>query len=155
MEEKKQQIQQIAETMRQQGISLKDIASAIPTHLFDLRCNINGNQVRLPFEQGKNHKVVGIYPFPNIDFYIYTHESTEDMPTFAEKLIPIAIWKCLFQIKDELNRCLSELGLPVFEGLYFAQQDDLYNLIIDFSQKQIKNNDYQPICAKVRYCEEN
>lgn len=150
--EKNKQIQQIAEKMKLQGISFKDIANAIPTHLFDLRCNINGNQVRLPFEQGRNHEVIGIYPFFNIDFYIYTHEGTEEMrgETYMDKLIPTAMWRCLFQLKDELNLCLSELNLPILDGNYFACDD--YDVIVDFSQKHIKYQS-ENYYAKARYCD--
>ena len=154
LKEKEQQIQQIVKTMRQHDISLKDIAQAIPTHSFDLRCNIKGTQVRLPFEQGKNHDVIGIYPFPNVDLYIYTQEGKEEdrSDTWEDKLVPLEIWQCLFQIKEALNNCLSELGLPIFEGLYFARHD-YDNWVVNVTIQQIENKDYQPIKAKARYCD--
>lgn len=152
--EKKQQIQHILEVMNKFGISFQDIVNNSNSHYFDLRCTIQGKQVRLPFEQGKNYEVVGIYPFPNVDLYIYTQEGKEEdrSDTWEDKLVPLEIWQCLFQIKEALNNCLSELGLPIFEGLYFARHD-YDNWVVNVTIQQIENKDYQPIKAKARYCD--
>ena len=157
MNEKSLALEKIVSLMNDYNLSVSDISEATDSHEFDLMCYVNEKFVRLPYEQGKDKQVIGVFPFKDCSFYIDCDETRELETPFVLKnyLLSMDIWEDLARIKDKLNACLKSVGLPVLSGRYYTATYSNKYCIIDFSDGNKRTDVY---CfqigenkAKVRY----
>ena len=155
-------INQIIQLMENMGITTEDIIIATNERAcrkaMDLLCEVDGVKKRLPFEEGKSKKIVGIFPFAN-DIFLYVEERETVRTDVDETKIPSRdIFDELHKVRAELNEALSSLGLPIVDGFYFAEPIIItwqpswvvgWNKVGDFC------SDYYDfdVPAKVRYCD--
>ena len=153
-------INDIIDLMEQNGVSPRDIVIAMSDRRrrsMDLLCEINGEKVRLPFEEGKNEKVIGIFPFSS-KTYLCVEETTETTRKGADEAsIPtFNFFKELYVVVDELNDILTKLNLPIVEGVYFAEPTKtMYDpyWIIGIDERGFTSDYYgSDATAKIRYC---
>lgn len=121
---------------------------------FDLLCYGR----RVSFDFGRLIGASGIFPFQDCDIYFELKETGETLRTEANKkrLPDVEFCKCVYAIRDILNRHLKELGCPILSGSYFAVSDYIYgaDCIISFDgdaecmPADYCNNDEK---AKIRY----
>ena len=121
---KRQIINQIIQLMENMGITTEDIIIATNERAcrkaMDLLCEVDGVKKRLPFEEGKSKKIVGIFPFAN-DIFLYVEERETVRTDVDETKIPSRdIFDELHKVRAELNEALSSLGLPIVDGFYFS-----------------------------------
>ncbi len=117
----------------------------------------HGDTVRkVSFEEGKNKKIIGIFPFSYSPVFLFTDESElrKRLGADPNSLPHIGFWKSLMSVKDELNKALTELNLPIIEGDYFTSSNYSYdqNLIVTINGGKLSSvyaDDRQK--AKLRY----
>ena len=110
---KQQIIKQITKLMRQHEISIKDLKKIIDSaDNFDLLCEVNGKFVRLPFEDGYEKKIIGIFHSRHSNMFLYVDETPETLRDEANefKIPTVRYWEEIFKVKDELNNTLVSLG---------------------------------------------
>ena len=134
---KQEIIKHIADLMYKHKISVKDILLTIDVAFkFDLLCEIDGHNVRLPFEEGYTEKIIGIFHNKKTDLYLHVDETQETLRKFAFefKLPTLSYWEEIFEVKDELNKTLMILGFKELDGFYFARSsyNSMTNWIVGF-----------------------
>ena len=157
---KNEVINNIIDLMKKNDISLRDIAIVMSDRrraTMDLLCEINGKKFRLPFNEGKNEKVIGVFPF-SCNTYLSVEETQEvtRMGANESKIPTFDFFRELFVVIDELNDTLSRLKLPIVEGVYFAEPTktltDPY-WVIGIDERGFTSDYYgSDVTAKIRYC---
>lgn len=156
-------INQIIQLMENMGITTEDIIIATNERAsrkpMDLLCEVDGVKKRLPFEEGKSKKIVGIFPFAN-DIFLHVEEREETVRTDVDetKIPTCDIFDELHKIRVELNEALSSLGLPIVDGFYFAEPIITMHQpswIVGWNKEGKFCSDYYDtnVQAKVRYCD--
>ena len=110
---------------------------------------------RVSFEEGKDKKIIGIFPFDYSPVFLFTDESDfrTRLGIDVDALPTIGFWKSFMSVKDELNKTLDELNLPIVEGEYFALSNYSYaqNLIVTVNEKLSSEYADDSKKAKLRY----
>ena len=145
-------------------ISLENIATAMQEnknqevieHQFDLLVEEDGKQFRLPYAQGREKNVVGIFPYAGSNVYLETDEQEETTRIgIDEENVPVvSVWRALHPILDALNSELSSLNLPIIEGAYFTRTlyRSEFNWIAKFFENHVDADMYSTDeVAKIRY----
>lgn len=126
-------------------------------HEFDVLCEVNGEKVRLPFSKRNSGKPIGIFPFKNSVVYLELDEVENKKHTdkdVDESRLLDEYFCCarVSKVVDRLNLCLKEMGKPVLEGSYLADNSSYMHgcgWIIGFDN----TGDYHGgnVPAKLRY----
>ena len=126
-------------------------------HEFDVLCEVNGQKVRLPFSKRNSGKPIGIFPFKNSVVYLELDEVENKKHTdkdVDESRLLDEYFCCarVSKVVDRLNLCLKEMGKPVLEGSYLADNSSYMHgcgWIIGFDN----TGDYHGgnVPAKLRY----
>ena len=160
-------IKRIVGLMNLHGISLEDLAKELNqgkkvklvNEHFDLLVEINGKKKRVSYQEGKELKVLGIFPFKQLNVYLESDETEETYRRGAdEQRIPsLSFWQDLASYREKLNKDLADLNKPVIEGFYFATtaygSSDL-NWIISYRKgEKFMGSDYygDQEKARIRY----
>ena len=128
----------------------------VTNHPFDLLVEEDGKQFRLPYAQGREKNVVGIFPYVCSNVYLETNEqkATTRIGIDEENVPVVSVWKSLHPILDALNSELSSLNLPIIEGAYFARTlyRSEFNWIAKFFDNHVDADMYSTDeVAKIRY----
>ena len=117
----------------------------------------HGDTVRkVTFEEGKDKKIIGIFPFSYSPIFLFADESglRTRLGADSNSLPYIGFWKSLIQVKNELNKALTELNIPIIEGDYFTSSNysSDQNLIVTIKGDKI-SSEYadESKKAKLRY----
>lgn len=144
-------IKKIVNLMKNHDIKIDEIVKAINEqqtvqsnknrqHPFDLLVEEDGVKRRLPFELGRDKKVLGIFPWSvaNIYLEVFETEHTTRLGVNEEDIPPVSFWKSIFKIVDVLNETLTSIGAPVIDGSYFAgtpyPYKECFNYIVQFKK---------------------
>ena len=91
---------------------------------FDVLCEVNGQNVRLPFSKRYIGKPVGIFPFKCEPEYLELDEVENKKHTDTEvdenRLPDEQFCERVYSLKNQLNVYLQALGKPILEGEYLA-----------------------------------
>lgn len=172
MDEKKEQILQIVQIMRQFEISIDEIETeynALPSapkyetlYAFDLLMKNEQRTLRVPFRkinEFKGFDIVGIFPFKERNFYLKLEERKETKRDYVyEPALPsLNDFQDIFLIRHSLNKALRLLQKPVMDGYYFAKRGlSMTNIIVyfdDVSENMLYDTYDRVETAKARYCD--
>ncbi len=170
---KEKALQEIVQIMQEHNLTIDEVMAFAEENLlprrfqegsfeqFDLRCLVYGVWKRVPFEEGKDQRAIGLFPFKDDNHYLGFWEgefsrkfaNEERLPTidFCEQLLPLL---------PKINLALDILGKPRLQGDYYARanRSDGLNWIVTFDESRLDSLpcDYYdtPDMAKMRYVEE-
>ena len=157
---KKEIIKDIVKSMHEPGITMNDLKVAMnPMTNCDLLCEVDKKLIRMPFSEGRHHKVIGIFHARSSNVFLYVEEVEAAHRKDADvlKLPTVTYWKDILTAREDMNKALFSLGLPEIDGDYFTSSSYLptRNWIISFEDDQntlkVDRYDYD-IKAKIRYC---
>ena len=148
--------------MHLEGISIEDLVQERkrnPEFLprkFDLLCLVNGVPHRLPFDRGRHHNPIAIFPFAHGNWYLELVQDNGKLRQDADedRLPDRDIWLELYKLQDDLNAQLQVMRQPLLSGSYFARGGRL-NWIVRFDgdRRSMPENFYDTDTpANIRYC---
>ena len=159
--EREQVIRKVINLLKESGLTIYDVHGylrKISHHQFDLLCRVDGEEKRLPFEEGKNNNPIGLFPFKEDSHYIEFAEVSECTRIHADEtgLPTVGFFQEILPLMDEINACLKDLKQPVLDGYYFANKQDNLNWIVYLSgndEAEELSVDYygRAETAKIRY----
>ena len=169
---KEKALQEIVRIMQEHNLTLEEVTAFAEENLsskqlsdifeqFDLRCLIYGVWKRVPFEEGKDQRAIGLFPFKDDNHYLGFWEDEFSRQFADEKRLPtIDFCERILPLLPKINRALDILGKPRLQGEYYARtnRSDGLNWIVAFDENNLTSlsDDYydSPEMAKVRYVEE-